>query len=238
MLGIMKKTLKIDVWSDIVCPWCAVGKRRLEAALARFPHRDDVQVVWRAFELDPSAPAVSEVDNATRLAQKYGRTKAQASAMMQQLAETAAKDGLDFHLSDARSGNTFDAHRVLHLAAERGVQDAVKERFFRGYMTERQAIGDPEVLARLASEAGLDPEEVRTVLASDRYAPEVREEEETARGLGITGVPFFVLGGKYAVSGAQPADVFLRALEQAWASLPESEAAVQEGAVCGPDGCA
>jgi len=234
----MKKLLKIDVWSDIVCPWCAVGKRRLEAALASFPHKDDVEVVWRAFELDPSAPALQEGNNAARLAQKYGKTKAQAEAMMLQLAETAAKDGLDFHLLEAKSGNTFDGHRVLHLAAERGVQNAVKERFFRGYMTEGLAIGDHEVLVRLASEAGLDAEEVRAVLASDRYASDVRGEEENARALGITGVPFFVLGGKYAISGAQPADMILRALEQAWASLPEREPAAAEGAVCGPEGCA
>jgi predicted DsbA family dithiol-disulfide isomerase len=232
----MKKTLKIDVWSDIVCPWCAIGKRRLEVALSRFPHRDDVEVVWRAFELDPSAPAVRDGDQATRLAEKYGRTKAQAEAMIQGVTDTAAKDGLQFDLARSRSGNTFDGHRVLHLAAERGLQDAVKERFFRGYMSEREAIGDREVLVRLASEAGLAAEEVRAVLASDRYASEVREEEETARKLGIHGVPFFVLAGKYAISGAQPADVILRALEQAWASLPE--AVVQDGATCGPDGCA
>jgi predicted DsbA family dithiol-disulfide isomerase len=233
----MKRTLKIDVWSDIICPWCAIGKRRLEAALARFPHRDDVEIVWRAFELDPSAPAVREGDNATRLAEKYGRTRAQAEAMIQSVTDTAAKDGLDFQLMRARSGNTFDGHRVLHLAAQRGLQDAVKERFFRGYMSEGQAIGEHEVLVRLASEAGLDAEEVRTVIASDRYAREVREEEETARRLGIHGVPFFVLAGKYAISGAQPADEILRVLEQAWASLPGREEVALDGAVCGPDGC-
>ncbi len=234
----MKKTLKIDVWSDIVCPWCAIGKRRLEIALARFPHSDDVEVVWRAFELDPSAPAVRKGDNATRLAEKYGRTKAQAEAMIQSVTDAAAKDGLHFQLSRALSGNTFDAHRVLHLAAERGLQGAVKERFFRGYMSEGRAIGEHEVLVQLASEAGLGAEEVRAVLASDRYVTEVREEEEAARRLGINGVPFFVLAGKYAISGAQPADVILRALEQAWASLPEREPVAQDGAVCGPDGCA
>jgi predicted DsbA family dithiol-disulfide isomerase len=232
----MNKTLKVDVWSDIVCPWCAIGKRRLEAALSRFPHRDDVEVVWRAFELDPSAPAVREGDHATRIAEKYGRTKAQADAMIQSVTDTAAKDGLHFQLARSRSGNTFDAHRVLHLAAARGLQDAVKERFFRGYMSEGQAIGKREVVVRLASEAGLATEEVRAVLASDRYATEVRAEEEAARKLGIHGVPFFVLAGKYAVSGAQPADVILRALEQAWTSLPEPVA--QDGAACGPEGCA
>jgi predicted DsbA family dithiol-disulfide isomerase len=232
------KKLRVDIWSDIVCPWCAVGKRRFEAALARFSHRDDVEVVWRAFELDPSAPVVQEGDNATRLARKYGRTREQALAMMHQLEETAAKDGLDFHLTTARSGNTFDGHRVLHLAAERGLQGAVKERFLRGYHSEGEAIGEHEVLVKLASEAGLDAEEVRAVLASDRYASEVREEEKTARALGVNGVPFFVLAEKYAVSGAQPADVLLGALEQAWASLDEAEAPVAEGATCGPEGCA
>jgi predicted DsbA family dithiol-disulfide isomerase len=233
------KKLRVDIWSDIVCPWCAVGKRRFEAALARFPHRDDVEVVWRAFELDPSAPAVHEGDNATRLARKYGRSREQAEAMMHQLEETAAKDGLELHLTTARSGNTFDGHRVLHLAAERGLQGAVKERFLRGYHSEGEAIGEHEVLVKLASEAGLDAEEVRAVLASDRYADEVREEERAARALGVNGVPFFVLGEKYAVSGAQPADVLLGALEQAWASRDEAdEPAARDGAVCGPEGCA
>jgi predicted DsbA family dithiol-disulfide isomerase len=234
----MKKTLHVDVWSDIVCPWCAIGKRRLENALARFPHADDVEVVWRAFELDPSAPAVREGDNAARLAEKYGRTRAQAEAMIQGVADTAARDGLELNLLRARSGNTFDGHRVLHLAAEKGLQGAVKERFLRGYMTEGEAIGDREVLVRLASEAGLAAEDVRAVLASDRYASEVREEEEAARSLGINGVPFLVFAGKYAISGAQPADVMLRALEQAWSSLPEGEGEAQEGVACGPDGCA
>jgi predicted DsbA family dithiol-disulfide isomerase len=238
----MKKPLTVDVWSDIVCPWCAVGKRRLEAALARFPHKDDVEIVWRAFELDPSAPAGAqpgEGDNVGRLAQKYGRTRAQAEAMLRELTETAARDGLAFKLESARPGNTFDGHRLLHLAATRGVQDAVKERFFRGYMSEGEAIGDPEILVRLAAEAGLDADEARAVLASDRFAREVREEEALAREMGIRGVPFFVFGGKYGVSGAQPAEVLLGALEQAWASVAGgASAAAGEGATCGPEGCA
>jgi predicted DsbA family dithiol-disulfide isomerase len=234
----MAMKLTIDVWSDIVCPWCAIGKRRLEQALAKFPHANDVEVTWRAFELDPSAPAVREGDNVARLGEKYGRSRAEALAMLQRMDETAAKDGLEFHLTTARSGNTFDGHRVLHLAAERGLQGVVKERLMQGYMRDGEPIGEHAVLVKLASEAGLDAEEVRAVLASDRYAREVREEEDAARSLGISGVPFFVLGGKYAVSGAQPADVMLAALEKAWASLPESEAVVEEGAACGPEGCA
>jgi predicted DsbA family dithiol-disulfide isomerase len=235
----MRKKLTVDVWSDVVCPWCYVGKRRLEAALARFPHRDDVELVWRAFELDPGAPRIRELSPVEHLSRKYGRTKAQALALMGQLATTAAADGLDLHLETARSGNTFDAHRVLHLAAERGVQDAVKERFFRGYMTEGEPIGEPEVLVRLAAEAGLDASEVNAVLGSDRYASEVREEEEVARRLGISGVPFFVLAGQIGVSGAQPAEVLRGALQKAWEAAPAAEPTdAAEGAACGPDGCA
>jgi predicted DsbA family dithiol-disulfide isomerase len=233
------KKLEIDVWSDIVCPWCAIGKRRLEIALESFPHKDDVEVVWHAFELDPRAPKVQEGDNAARLAAKYGRSRGEALAMMKGVEDTAAKDGLELHLTTSRSGNTFDGHRVLHLAAERGVQSAVKERLMSGYMKDGEAIGEHEVLVKLASEAGLDPAEVRAVLGSDRYAKEVREDEQAARSLGVTGVPFFVIAKKYALSGAQPAAVMAKALEQAWASLDDgARSAPAEGDACGPDGCA
>ena len=137
--------------------------------------------------------------------------------------DTAAKDGLELHLTTARTGNTFDAHRVLYLAADRGLERAVYDRFLRGYMTEGEAIGNREVLVKLASEAGLEATEVRAVFASDRYKSEVREDERAARSLGINGVPFFVFGGKYAVSGAQHAEVMLRGLEQAWAGVGETD---------------
>ncbi len=233
----MAKKLSVDVWSDIVCPWCAIGDRRLEAALAVFEHRDDVDIVWRAFELDPSAPAVREGDHAEHLARKYGRTAAEAEAMIRHVSQVAAGDGLQFDLLHARSGNTFDGHRLLRLAAERGRQSAVMKRLFRGYMSEGEAIGERDVLVRLGSEAGLDAEEARATLAGDRYAAQVRQDEATARTLGIQGVPFYVLGGKLAVSGAQPAGVLLGALEQAWDSATEKRDASQEGASCGPDGC-
>ncbi|WP_437816298.1 DsbA family oxidoreductase [Sorangium sp. So ce1078] len=235
------KKLRVDVWSDIACPWCYVGKRRLEAALARFPHRDAVEVVWRAFELDPTAKRVqdAEVSYAGRLARKYGTSVAKAEAMIRQMTEVAAADGLDFHFEKVRPGNTFDAHRVLHLAAERGAQDAAKERLLRAYMTEGEAIGEPEVLARLAGEAGLDSAEVREALAGDAFAAEVRADEAEARAIGITGVPFFAFGGRYGVSGAQPAEALLGVLQRAWdEAAGEPEQAIAEGAACGPDGCA
>ena len=234
------KKLRIDVWSDIACPWCYVGKRRLEAALARFPHRESVEVVWRAFELDPSAPRERDgtVSYAERLANKYRRSVSEADAMIRSMTDVAREDGLDFHFERIRPGNTFDAHRLLHLAAERGTQDAVKERFLRAYMTEGEPIGDPETLARLATEAGLDAAEVRALLAGDMLSREVRADEEQARELGITGVPFFVLGGRYAVSGAQPAALLLGAISRAWDELAAKPVALAEGAACGPDGCA
>lgn len=233
------KKLNVDVWSDIACPWCYVGKRRLEAALALFPHRDDVTVEWHAFELDPAAPAVRDDSQsyAERLAKKYGSSVARAEEMIKTMTETAAADGLDFHFERVRAGNTFDAHRLLHLAHERGVQDAVKERLLRAYMTGGEPIGDRDALVRLAAEAGLDAEEAHTALVTDAFADEVRADEQQARALGINGVPFFVIGG-YGVSGAQPADGLLRVLTRAWEEAAEEAAPVAEGAVCGPDGCA
>ncbi|MDB4989933.1 MAG: dsbA [Myxococcaceae bacterium] len=237
----MAKQLTIEVWSDIACPWCYVGKRRLEAALRDFPHRDRVEVVWRAFELDPSAPAVRDVSQsyAERLAKKYGTGVAQAGGMIKRMVDTASADGLDFDFEQIRPGNTFLAHRLLHLARERGVQDAVKERFLRAYMTEGEKIGDADTLVRLATEAGLDHDEVIALVETDLYADEVRADEQEARQIGVDGVPFFLLARRYAVPGAQPTELLLQALNKTWDELPEQfETLVAEGAVCGPDGCA
>jgi predicted DsbA family dithiol-disulfide isomerase len=236
------KKLRVDVWSDIACPWCYLGKRRLEGALQRFPHRSNTEVVWRAFELDPAAPRERDRTQsyAQRLATKYGLPVREAAARIERMTQMAQADGLTFDFERIRPGNTFDAHRVLHLAGERGVQDAVKERFLRGYMTEGEPIGDSEALTRMASEAAADrlpADEIRAVLGSDAYAREVRADEAQARELGIGGVPFFVLGDRYAVSGAQPAEHLLAALTQAWTEVIETPAVLGEGDACGPDRC-
>jgi predicted DsbA family dithiol-disulfide isomerase len=208
--------MQVEIWSDIVCPWCYVGKRRFEAALAKFDHRDEVDLTWRSFELDPDAPAVREGDPVQRLADKYGMSRAQAAAAEANLTAAAAADGLEYHLGTVKSGNSFDAHRLLHLAAERGIQDDVKERFMLGYFTQNEAIGDHDTLVALAVDAGLDETETRAVLASDRYADDVRADEKQAVAYGISGVPFFVIDEKYGVSGAQSADILLNVLKQAW----------------------
>ena len=228
--------VKVEIWSDVVCPWCYIGKRRFEQALAGFAHRDEVEVVWRAFELDPSAPAERTGGYAEHLAGKYGVPLAQAQSMIDTMTATAARDGLDFSFETARPGNTIDAHRLLHLAAERGVQDAVKERLLRATFTEGEPIGDHDTLVRLVSEAGLDADEARAVLASDRYAAEVRGDQQQARAYGITGVPFFVVDGRYGVSGAQPAEALGQVLAQAWAERSPLTMVAAAGHAPGCDG--
>ena len=229
--------MRIDIWSDVVCPWCYVGKRRLEAALASFPGRDQVEVHWHAFELDPGAPATREGSYEQRLADKYGRSLEQAAEMTASMTATAAAEGLDFRFDIAKPGNTFDAHRLLHLAGQRGVQDAVKERLFRATFTEGEPISDPATLVRLAAEAGVDADEARAVLASDAFADEVRADEQQAAQLRISGVPFFVVDGRYGVSGAQPADVLRQVLDRAWAESAPLEM-VGTGDSCEGDACA
>ena len=212
----MHPAVKVEIWSDVVCPWCYVGKRRFEAALARFEHGDDVEVVWRAFELDPSAPATRDGDYVERLASKYRVGVAEAQAMIDRMVAAGAAEGLDLRFDRARPANTFAAHRLLHLAIGRGVQDTLNERLLAATFTEGAAIGDVDVLAGLAVEAGLDADEVRAVLDGDAYSAEVRADERRAAALGITAVPFFVVDGTYGVPGAQPPDVLLAVLEQAW----------------------
>jgi predicted DsbA family dithiol-disulfide isomerase len=240
--------VKVEIWSDVACPWCYVGKRRFEAALARFPQRDAVEVEWKAFELDPGARADGRDahrpgDYADRLGRKYGTSRAGAQQMLDNMTAVAAVEGLDFHFEKAPAINTFDAHRVIHLAHLRGLQDAVKERLLEAYFSEGEQVTDHEVLVRLAAEAGLDADEVRAVLAEGRYADEVRADEAEAAALGISGVPFFVVDRKYGVSGAQPVELLLEVLTRAWSdrdplTLVGAGGDTADGAACGPDGCA
>jgi predicted DsbA family dithiol-disulfide isomerase len=232
--------MDVEIWSDVVCPWCYIGKRRFEHALEAFDHRGEVNVTWRSFQLDPSAPASSDEDPIDRLAAKYGMSRATAEAAQARVTANAATAGLDFHLDRARSGNTFDAHRLIHYANSVGKQDAMKERLMAGYFVEGAAIGVGEVLAQLAGDVGLDAAAVRDVLESDAYADDVRHDELEARQLGITGVPFFVLDRAYGVSGAQPSEVMLGALQQAWAAAHPLQmvAATDPDTTCADESCA
>ena len=205
--------LSIEVWSDVVCPWCYVGKRRIEKAVESFPHEVDLR--WRSFELDPGAPPQREHSSAEHLAGKYGMSVEQAEASNAQMTELAASEGLEYHMDRTRGGNSFQAHRLIQRALEDGHQDAMKERLMRAYFTEGEAIGDRDTLVRLAGEVGVDAE---AALTDATYAEAVRADEELAARIGIRGVPFFVLGRRYGVSGAQPAEVLVQALDKAWAA--------------------
>ena len=208
--------MRVDVWSDLVCPWCYLGKRRLERALAGFEQRGQVVVVHRAFELDPERSRDRTVDRVASLAAKYGMTEPRARAMEEEMERRAAGDGLEYHLVGGVVGNTFDAHRLVHLGRTRDLGDAVLERLYRAHFTEGRSIFDIASLAELGAEAGLDGDEARRALEGEAHAAEVRGDERAARELAITGVPFFVLGGRYAVSGAQPVETFAGALRRAW----------------------
>jgi predicted DsbA family dithiol-disulfide isomerase len=207
--------MKIDVWMDVVCPWCYIGRRRLENALRQFDGRDAVEVAYRSYELDPGAPHEASRTVTEVLAEKYGISEADAQRANDRVSKIAAEEGLEFHLENTRPTNTLDAHRVLQLAGIRRVRPVVEERFQRGYFTEGVFLGDPENVLRLATEAGLSDSDVRRVLAGQAFTLQVRADEREAKERGATGVPFFVFDGRQTLSGAQPPEVFLRALKLA-----------------------
>jgi predicted DsbA family dithiol-disulfide isomerase len=207
----------IEVFSDVVCPWCYIGKRRLEQALAEFPHADEVDVLFRSFQLDPSTPKDPEQTLEEMLSAKFGTSRDEARAMNQRVSDIAAGVGLRYDLTSVHPANTFDAHRLLHFAAAHGRQAELKERLMRAYFTEGRRIGDHAVLAELAAEVGLDQYAAAAVLSGDDYAQDVRADVALARGFGANGVPFFVFDRRYGVSGAQDREVFRQVLDQAWA---------------------
>ena len=224
--------IKVEVWSDIVCPWCYIGKRRLEAAVAALG--TPVELTWRSFELDPNAPQRHTLPMTELLAKKYGMSVKQAEQAQTRVTETAAADGLTFALDKAQGGNTFQGHRLIQRAKERGLGDAMKERLMRAYFTEGRPISDPATLRALALEVGLTAEDVTAAFETPLYAEQVRADEQQAQRLGIRGVPFFVIGGKYGVSGAQPAEVLAQAIAQAQRELtPE----ITQGPTCDDDVC-
>ncbi len=225
--------LTVEIWSDVLCPFCYIGKREFENALARFPHKDSVQVEWKSFELDPNAPATSEEDTYTMLARKYGMSREDARTRVAGVASRAKSVGLHYDFDKAVIVNSFQAHRLIQLAKTKALGDAAEERLFKAYFTDGENIGDTDALVRLGTEIGLDANAVTDMLAGDAFSEAVRIDEYEAQQFGIRGVPFFAIDRKYGISGAQSADHFLAALEQAWKERPISEAA--NGAVCEPD---
>jgi predicted DsbA family dithiol-disulfide isomerase len=209
----------VEIWSDVVCPWCAIGKARFARALDGFAHADEVEVVFRSFELDPNAPELRRGTMAEHLSRKYGMSIAEAEKTNSHLEEVAALDGLEFHFDRARPGNTFDAHRLLQFAAERGCQHELLGALMDGYFRDGMPVSDVAWLADAATGAGLSVGEVTTLLEGDAYAEAVRADEARAHDLGITGVPFFLIEGKYAIPGAQSIERFGMGLDRAWGKL-------------------
>jgi predicted DsbA family dithiol-disulfide isomerase len=208
--------MQVDIWSDIVCPWCYLGKRRFEQALAEFDGRDDVRISHRSFQLDPTRVRGETFSRRDMLRSTYRLSEEQVLSMDVKMEQTAAVDGLEYHLTEAGlTGNTLDAHQLVHLAASHGREDAMLERLYRAYFTEQRSIFDLESLVSLAVEEGLDAPGVREALESNRYVDAVTRDLTEARSLGVTGVPFFVIDQRYGISGAQAVDVFSRALTMA-----------------------
>ncbi len=207
--------MQIEIWSDVICPWCYIGKRRFERALAAFPQRDQVQVIWRSFELDPAAPQQYPGTLIDLLARKYGVSPEQAAGMNARVTGLAKEVGLAYRLEQARPGNTFDAHRLLHYATARGLGDCATERVMQAYFSEALPVGERAALAKLAPEFGVTEAEALALLESNDYADAVRADEERAAALGISGVPFFAFNGKFGISGAQPLETFAEAFREA-----------------------
>jgi predicted DsbA family dithiol-disulfide isomerase len=207
--------MRIDIWSDVVCPWCYVGKRRFERGVEQAGVRDHLEIVYRSFQLDPGRPKGETQKRRDMLMSKYGLSAGQVVELDAQMEQTAAAEGLEYHLGDGVTGNTFDAHRLLHLATAQGRQDAAIEGFFRAYFTEGRSLFDDDSLLAVAVDAGLDERDVQEVLAGDRYAAEVKADIREAAALGASGVPFFVIDRRFGVSGAQSPDVFAQVLARA-----------------------
>jgi predicted DsbA family dithiol-disulfide isomerase len=229
--------MKIDIWSDIMCPFCYIGKRKLESALQEFEHKDDVEIIWHSFQLDPAMKYKPGVSMHDYLAERKGQTREWSVKVHQQMTENAKREGLTYNFDKAVIANSFDAHRLIHLAKTHGLGDAAEEQLFKAYFTDGRNMSDHATLVSIGKEIGLDETETATMLAGDAFAGAVQQDIAQAQVYGINGVPFFVLDDKYGISGAQPKETFAQALRQAWS---EQQTAQQEdstdGAVCTPGG--
>lgn len=231
--------MQVEIWSDIACPWCYIGKRRFEEALAQFPHRDDVEVSYRSYQLDPTLPEHYDGTEAEYLASRKGIAVEQAEQMFAHVTEQARSVGLAYDFEALVVANSMKAHQILHLAKEHGVQSEVKEALLAAHFEQGRDIGDDRLLECVATAEGVPADAIEQELSSGSRIPAVQQDIAEARALGIQGVPMVVLDRKYGVSGAQPAEVFLNALTQAYAEAhPLQTVGAADGEVCGPDGCA
>ena len=235
------KKMKVDIWSDVMCPFCYIGKRRFENALHSFPHKDEVEVVWHSYQLDPNLQPGAAKDLYGYLAERKGQSREWSVRMHEHVTAMAAEAGLEYNFDKAKVANSFDAHRLVQLAKSKGLDDAVEEKLFKGYFTEGKDISDFDTLIAIGTEAGLQAEEIQKVLQSKAYADDVHRDVAEGEALGLRGVPFFVLDNKYGVSGAQDSDLFTQALEQAHKEWKEQKGSIsmldqKDGDSCDVDG--
>ncbi|MFC5408696.1 DsbA family oxidoreductase [Larkinella bovis] len=232
--------MKVEIWSDVMCPFCYIGKRKFEAALEKFEHQASIEVVWKSFQLNPALQTDPDVNITQYLAEAKGWTLGYAKQMNDYVTNMAREVGLHYDFDKAVVANSFDAHRLVQLAKQHGKGDAMEERLFKAYFTEGLNTADHATLQQLATDIGLDAAEVKQVLASNQYADQVKRDIFEARQVGVTGVPFFVFNQKYAVSGAQAPETFLGALTKAFGEWNEvntgNEAVALDGPACTPDG--
>jgi predicted DsbA family dithiol-disulfide isomerase len=237
----MDNKLKVQIWSDIMCPFCYIGKRRIEEALQNFEHKEAVEIEWKSYQLDASFIASPEDNMVEHLAEKYRKDNDWAQNMLDNMTQNAKAAGLDFHFEKAILANSFNAHRLLHLAKKYNLANDLEELLFKAYLTEGKDINNLDTLSKLGIEVGLDVESVAQVLNSDAYGTEVQKDQEEANAIGVQGVPFFVLDNKYAISGAQPASAFLETLEKVWQEgkfeIKPTLLNTTDGESCGIDGC-
>lgn len=230
--------MKVEIWSDVMCPFCYIGKRRFEAALEQFANKDSIEIIWKSYQLNPDMVTDPGKNINQYLAEAKGWSLDKAREMNNYVTDMAAGAGLEYHLDKAVVANSFDAHRLSHFAKVKGVQDAAEEKIFAAYFTEGKNTADHTTLAEIAEAAGIDRGETENMLKGDEYSAEVEQDIYEAQQIGVRGVPFFVIDRKYAISGAQESSTFLQALTKAWNESDEKKVMEQtDGAVCGPDGC-
>lgn len=237
----MKNQLNVQIWSDIMCPYCYIGKRKIEEALSQFENKDSVTIEWKSFQLDPTFVATPNENIVQHLADKYQKDTEWAQSMLANMTENAKQSGLDFHFEKSILANSLNAHRLLHLAKKYNLSGILKELLFKAYLTDGKDVNNWNTLEEIGTHAGLPVNEIIELITSDDYTKEVRNDQKQAQELGVTGVPFFVFDNKYAVSGAQPTDIFLKTLKKTWdegnfSTTIKIQNDTDENS-CGIDGC-
>ena len=232
--------MKIEIWSDVICPFCYIGKRNFETALEQFADKKNIEVIWKSFQLDPAIPEVATESYTDYLVKRKGMAVEQVQGMLSNVTQMATQVGLDYHLDQSIIVNSLKAHQLIQFAKSKNLGNEAEERLFKAFFIEGKNIADTETLVQLGKDFGLDESEIKAILEDEKYKYEIAQDIQEAQNIGVTGVPFFVFDRKYAVSGAQPAEAFLETLNKSFVewrkSNPEAILEITEGNSCTVDG--